>query len=51
MLDIFGIRPEITPLTDSERILINDWQLARTNKDFQTADYLRDQINQLGIKL
>lgn len=51
MLDIFGIRPEIKPLTVEEKILINDWQMARLNKDFQTADYLRDQINQLGIKL
>lgn len=51
MLDVLGIRPDITPLSDNDKILINDWQSARMNKDFQTADYLRAQINQLGIKL
>jgi cysteinyl-tRNA synthetase len=51
MLDILGIRPDVKPLTATERSIIDSWQQARMNKDFAQADFLRNQINEMGIKL
>lgn len=51
MLDILGIRPEVKPLSATERSIIDSWQQARMNKDFAQADFLRNQINDMGIKL
>ena len=34
-----------------EKEVVLKWQEARKNKDFETADMLRNKINELGIRL
>lgn len=51
MFKIFGLEVNIKPLTVDERILVDDWQLARMNKEFTKADELRNKITTLGIRL
>ena len=51
MLDVLGLVVDIKPLSDSEKELVNKWIQARAEKNFELADTLRQQINELGIKL
>ena len=51
MFSIFGLYVLIDPLTEKEKTLVANWQLARENKDFATADMLRAKITEMGIKL
>ena len=51
MLDVLGLVVDIKPLSDSEKELVNKWNQARAEKNFELADTLRQQINELGIKL
>ena len=51
MLDVLGLVIDINPLTNDEKILVNKWNEARSNKNFELADTLRQEINELGIKL
>ena len=51
MLDVLGLVVDIKPLSDSEKELVNKWNFARAEKNFELADTLRLQINELGIKL
>lgn len=51
MFEIFGLSPEVKPLSLEEKKIVNDWQLARKNKDFTLADNLRTKINDMGIEL
>lgn len=51
MLYILGIDVEINALTKDEKELVLAWKNARENKEFEQADLLRKQINDLGIRL
>jgi len=51
MLEIFGIKANVLPLSKEEKQLVNNWQIARQNKDFALADELRTKIIQAGIEL
>ncbi len=51
MLYILGIGIELEPLTEAEKDLVRRWKIARSNKDFEQADQLREQISNLGIRL
>ena len=51
MLDIFGLYVEISPLTEEELTLVNEWMNARNEKNFEKADILRNEINEKGIRL
>ena len=51
MLYILGIKVDIKELTKEEKEIVLSWQEARKNKDFETADILRNKINELGIRL
>ena len=51
MLYVLGVKVDINPLSEEEKILVIDWQNARKNKDFEKADELRNKINELGIRL
>ena len=51
MLYVLGVKVDINPLSEEEKILVIDWQNARKNKDFEKADMLRNKINELGIRL
>ena len=51
MFEIFGLGVDIKPLTIDELNLVNSWQEARNNKDFEQADILRQKIVDAGIEL
>lgn len=51
MFEIFGLSADIKPLKEEEIELVNAWQNARKNKDFNLADELRNKINNAGIEL
>lgn len=51
MFEIFGLGVDIKPLTIDELRLVNSWQEARNNKDFEQADILRQKIVDAGIEL
>ena len=51
MFTIFGLDPLVKPLTKEEIELVNNWNEARKNKDFETADVLRTKITNAGIEL
>lgn len=51
MFTILGFKMDVTPLNDSDIEIVKKWQIARENKDFITADVLKEQINSRGIKL
>lgn len=48
---VLGVDVEIKPLTIDELDLVNRWQEARNNKDFELADNIRKEINEKGIEL
>lgn len=49
MLKILGIEFNFERLSQENRKLYNDWNSAKANKDFETADQLRAQLIELGI--
>lgn len=49
ILDVFNIKFEYKKLTDDDRNIYNLWQEARSNKDFEKADYYRNQLVERGI--
>ena len=51
MNDVIGLNLEVEPLNQEEKALVNEWVNARSNKDFEKADKLRQQINERNIKL
>lgn len=48
---VLGIDKEIKPLNSEEFELVNTWQEARNNKNFELADKLRSEITEKGIEL
>jgi cysteinyl-tRNA synthetase len=51
MLYVLGLNVSLKPLSVEEKEVVLKWQEARKNKDFETADMLRNKINELGIRL
>ena len=51
MLQVFGIVFEEEVLDEDIEKLIEERQAARANKDFATADRIRDDLAAQGIKL
>ena len=51
MLYVLGLNVSLKPLSTEEKEVVLKWQEARKNKDFETADMLRNKINELGIRL
>ena len=51
MLYVLGLKVSLKPLSTEEKEVVLKWQEARKNKDFETADMLRNKINELGIRL
>ena len=51
MLWVLGVNVDVNPLTDEEKELVNKWNQAKANKDFETADKLRAEINNKKIVL
>ncbi len=49
MVDILGLKVEVTPLTDEHRSVYESWQKARNDKDFSLADDLREKLTRRGI--
>ena len=49
ILDVFGITFEYHKLTEGDREVYNLWQEARTNKDFEKADYYRNELVNRGV--
>lgn len=48
---VLGIDSVVEPLNNIELELVRKWQTARNNKDFESADVLRKEINDKGIIL
>ena len=48
---VLGIDSVVKPLNNIELELVRKWQTARNNKDFESADVLRKEINDKGIIL
>ena len=46
MLWVLGIEPKISVLSEEERKLVNEWNKAKAEKDFEKADKLRDAIKE-----
>ncbi len=51
MLDILGIMPTVSPLTEDQKALVVAWKKARNDKDYALADVYRAKITELGIKI
>jgi cysteinyl-tRNA synthetase len=49
ILDVFGFVFPYHKLTDDDRGIYALWQEARTNKDFEKADYYRNELSARGI--
>ena len=49
ILDVFGIQFTYNKLTTEDREIYNLWQEARGNKDFEKADYYRNELVKRGI--
>ena len=49
ILDIFNLKFEYKKLTKDDRNIYNLWQEARVNKDFEKADYYRNELVSRGI--
>ena len=51
LLYVFGIEESLPLLKEDELELVKNWQKARSEKDFEKADYYRNLINESGIIL
>lgn len=51
ILYVFGIEQHLDKLTFEQIELITSWKNARASKDFEKADYYREQISLNGIEL
>ena len=46
---MFGFEFNYNKLTDSDREIYASWQEARNNKDFEKADFYRNELIKRGI--
>lgn len=51
MLWVLGIEVDVKPLTDDEKELVNSWNAAKKEKNFELADKLRQEIVAKNIVL
>ena len=51
LLWVLGINVDITPLTEEEKELVNKWNQAKKEKNFELADELRAKIQEKKIVL
>ena len=51
MLWVLGIEVEVQRLTPEEKKLVNDWNAAKAEKNFELADKLRAEIVERNIVL
>jgi cysteinyl-tRNA synthetase len=51
MFSIFGLDSKVKPLSEDEKTLVQNWNAARKNKDYDLADKLRNEIQEKGIRL
>ncbi|MBO4667217.1 MAG: cysteine--tRNA ligase [Bacilli bacterium] len=51
MLWVLGIEVEVKKLSSSDKELVKEWLEAKSNKDFEKADKLRNEINARSIEL
>ena len=49
ILDVFGFEFEYRKLTEEDRVLYENWQKARNEKDFEKADIYRKELTARGI--
>jgi cysteinyl-tRNA synthetase len=49
ILDVFGFVFEYHKLSEDDRNIYNLWQEARVNKDFEKADFYRNELTKRGI--
>jgi cysteinyl-tRNA synthetase len=49
MLSVLGLEVPLIRLADEDRVLINQWEQARVDKDFALADMLRKKISEKGL--
>lgn len=49
MLDILGLPVMLTPLTEADRSLFLNWEEARKMKDFDKADFYRQELVKKGL--
>ena len=49
ILDVFGFEFEYKKLTEEDRVLYDNWQKARSEKDFEKADIYRKELTARGI--
>lgn len=46
---VFGLKSDILPMSEADKNLYKAWLQARKNKDFETADKLRQTLQEKGI--
>ena len=51
MLWVLGIEVDVQKLTEEEKDLVNRWNQAKSEKNFELADQLRNEINEKKIVL
>lgn len=51
MLDILGLKMNVEPLNEENKTLVKQWMKARSDKDFEKADLLKQEITSRGLKL
>ncbi len=49
IFDVFGLKHKFKPMKDEDRVLYQNWESARKNKDFEKADELRLLLQKKGL--
>ncbi|QWB99837.1 cysteine--tRNA ligase [Mycoplasmatota bacterium] len=49
MIGILGLKVKLEPMSQNDREMYHQWELARKNKDFKLADQLRNELTERGI--
>jgi cysteinyl-tRNA synthetase len=49
MFSILGLKVSLKRLTKDDRNMYHAWKDARKNKDYETADRLREKLTERGI--
>lgn len=49
MMHILGLKVTTVKMTEEDRMMYREWEMARKNKDFSQADILRDKLLERGI--
>jgi len=49
MLDILGLKLNLSHLTEADKILIREWETLRKNKEFYKADLIRQELQKRNL--